>query len=585
MASPNSGRQTTGKRLRGHGKEPTLRSLESSGSHSPSHGPSSGNHTHATLPGVVASTSNEMFDQKQVRLATQASMSDSVRNEAAASSDALTEEWLERAKETACSLQDICRQGQEGDVDPEFLDYYLSMCKEDHSRISSNTMEGIDSQVVEKAFAVNDMLLVAIEKGKEFKENFERKPPPTRDDDSPAIASLVAKKDIFSLICMLRAQQDDQRLEAALALMNFARKAERDGASEEDRRLRNEILSSGGLHSILTLFRSRSSLFELKVVVALAVAYILPSFVMSSASLLKPGLGLKIVECLRFLSQARDVSPRGERITKQESYEAAAIGLVTFWVNQLEPMLKSQGVGLQTAGISDTVGRRPALGHRRARSMPGHVFDQRKEAIGMQELLEMTVSLIIEFASQNISDTREAEVDPVLLVEQICAVEVARPIAVREGVLKILVGWIERGRAVRYRLAAATSLRFLTSIQDKYMAGWIHSQMVNEGALPAIVRLTRDESLGPQVRLDVAQILSSLCVAPHTRAAVVESGCIHFLVDILFEHVTSKQVALFSSQALLQLAAGAITRSSALGGDAVQSNAYSAPDKRDKVVE
>ena len=117
------------------------------------------------------------------------------------------------------------------------------------------------------------------------------------------------------------------------------------------------------------------------------------------------------------------------------------------------------------------------------------------------------------------------------------------------------------------------------------MAGWIHSHMVNEGALPAIVRLTRDESLGPQVRLDVAQILSSLCVAPHTRAAVVESGCIHFLVDILFEHVTSKQVALFSSQALLQLAAGAITRSSALGGDAVQSNAYSAPDKRDKVVE
>jgi hypothetical protein len=528
-------------------------------------------------------SSSDSFEQDQLRLATEASMKDTGQN--GGNSEPLSEEWLDRAKENACSLQDICRQEHGTDVDPDFLEHYLSTCVQDQTRIKHSSIESIDIAIVDKVFVVNDILLAAIEEGNSFKDELPRKPAPSRIE-SPVIASLVAKKDIFSLICMLRAQQDDQRLGAALALMRFAEKAETEGASQEDRRYRNEILSSGGLHSLLTLFRSRSSIFELKVVVALAIAYILPSFVATSSNLIKPGLGLKIMECLRFLSQSRDISPLGERITRQKSFKAAAIGLVTFWYNQLEPMLKAQSNnGIEYTAYSDTVGRRPSIGHRRGRSIPGHVFDQRKEAIGMQELVEMTVSLIIEFASQDISETKGSDIDPVLLVEQMCAVEVARPIAVREGILKILVGWIERGRKGRKRLAAVTSLRFLTSIKDKYMAGWIHSQMVNEGALPAIVQLTRDESLGPQVRLDVAQILSSLCVAPHTRAAVVEADCIHFLVDILYEHGTSEEVALFASQALLQLAVGAITRASVLGGDGLQSPTFTAPDKRDKVVE
>ena len=525
--------------------------------------------------------SNETEEEKQIRLAKEESLKQAQEN---SKSITVAEDLLEIAQENASTLLSICRQGgQEGHVDPSILGYYLNMCTQDQERISSSSVGNLDIEKVEQVLAVNDMLLTAIETANTYRETWQKKKAAETKNDSLAIASLVAKKDIFSLICMLRSQQEDQRLEATLALMNFARRAENDYCSEEDRRLRNEILSSGGLHSLLTLFRSKSSLYELKVVVALAIAHILPSFVMSSSTLLKPALGLKIMECLRFLSMARDVSPRGERIAKEESFQAAAIGLATFWVNQLEPMLRLQGGGLSTTGLSDHMGRRPSMGVRRGRSTPGHVFDQRKEAIGAQELLEMTVSLIISFASETTSGMSGVKVDPVLLVEQICAVEVARPIAVREGVLKILVDWIDRGDNGRNRLAAAYSLRYLTSIKDKYMAGWIHSQMVNEGALPAIVRLTRDESLGPQVRLAIAQILASLCVAPHTRAAVVEAECIHFLVDILFEHVTSQEVASYAAQALLQLAAGAITRASALGGDGVQS--FATPDKRDKVVE
>jgi hypothetical protein len=530
---------------------------------------------------AAKSSSDETEEETQLRLATEASLKESTP--ALTEEVSMTDDMLDTAEENARTLQSICRQGQTGSVDPSILEYYLTMCTRDQDKISHSAVGNLTIDKVDKILAVNELLLTAIETGQDYRKSMQKKPALTVSE-SLAIVSLVAKKDIFSLICMLRAQQDDQRLEAAMALMNFARDAEREGASEEDRRLRSEILSSGGMHSLLTLFRARSSMYELKVVVALAMACILPSFVMSSSTQLKPGLGLKIMECLRFLSTAREVTPRGVRIPKEESMHAAALGLSTFWVNQLEPLIRSQRDLASPDSIQPL--RSSSVGYRRARSStPGQVFDQRKDEIGTQELLEMTVSLIIEFADYTGAARNGREIDPVLLVEQICAIEAARPIAVREGVLKILVEWIEKGGDGRKRLAAAHSLRYLTSIQDKYMAGWIHSQMVNEGALPAIVNLSRDAKLGPQIRLAIAQILSSLCVAPHTRAAVVEADCIHFLVDILFEHETSGEVALFAAQALLQLAAGAITRATALGGDDIQSFTFVSPDKRDKVVE
>jgi hypothetical protein len=67
------------------------------------------------------------------------------------------------------------------------------------------------------------------------------------------------------------------------------------------------------------------------------------------------------------------------------------------------------------------------------------------------------------------------------------------------------------------------------------MAGWIHSQVVNVGAVNEIVKLL-NESVGHDVRVAVAQMLSALCVAPHTRAAVVEARCVSYLVALLYEH-------------------------------------------------
>ena len=98
----------------------------------------------------------------------------------------------------------------------------------------------------------------------------------------------------------------------------------------------------------------------------------------------------------------------------------------------------------------------------------------------------------------------------------------------REGLLPILIEWIKSDDKDKVR-PAVSALRYLTSIKDKYMAGWIHSQMVNEGALAEVIKLAENYDAGQDVRLAVAQILASLCVAPHTRAAVVEARCINYL--------------------------------------------------------
>jgi hypothetical protein len=407
------------------------------------------------------------------------------------------------------------------------------------------------------------------------------------------IDALVRKKDIFSLICMLRAQSD-KRLDSAMALMRYAREAERNG-DMESMRLRNEIRSSGGMHSLLTLFRTKGTTRELKVVSALAVAYLLPSIV-ESTQISSPAVGLKIVECLRCLFSSKSVSPNGEEIHPCDMINASLMGLTTFWINAFFPMLQKENAksgGVAATPLQRRVSQYRSRGRQRDIGTGGGTFDQQQ--LEVQELLEMTVSLIVNMAKLDdagIIRTQSARLHFVdskmnlryTLVEQMCAVDVARPIAVREGLLKVLVGWMRSKDCEKVR-PAATALRDLTSTQDKYMAGWINSQIVNEGALREIVELAVSESVGHEVRLSVAQIISSLCVAPHTRAAVVEAQCINYLIPLLYDHSdpSSQQVAFAAGSALLQLAAGAMARASVYSADHLD-NEVASSDKRDTVI-
>ena len=548
---------------------------------------------------ATASTDIESKEEQDYQAALQLS---SHRHKKKFSVVLITAQELDDAKSFARELLSL---GETADV--TLVQYYLVLCKTTQGTVKNaieNAMKYDPSEVdMEELFTVNDILLDAIRTAaKQVDEisvgggpipgtnptdtespcrstlltsnNSSQLPPPSRRQTTRSleIDALVRKKDIFSLICMLRAQSD-KRLDSALALMRFARQAERKG-DPESMRLRNEIRSSGGMHSLLTLFRTKGTTRELKVVAALAVAYLLPSFVESS-SMTGPTLALKIVECLRFLFSSRPVSPKNEEITSSEMYNASAMGLTTFWINAFFPMLQQEH-----ATIVET------LEVRRARGRQAGAFDQRQETLEVQELLEIIVSLIVNMAKLS-DDEMACDGDSKLtlrytLVEQMCAVDVARPLAVREGLLKVLVGWMKSKDREKVR-PAATSLRDLTSTLDKYMAGWIHSQIVNEGALGEIVKLVVSASHGHDVRLAVAQILSSLCVAPHTRAAVVEAQCINYLIPLLWcekNDCSSQQVAYAAGSALLQLAAGAMTRAASVSTD---DDAVS-PDKRDKVI-
>ena len=66
---------------------------------------------------------------------------------------------------------------------------------------------------------------------------------------SQTIDAMIVNKDVFSLICTLRAH-GEKRLDSAIALMKFARDAEEVGEDGKTS-LRDEIRSTGGVHSLL----------------------------------------------------------------------------------------------------------------------------------------------------------------------------------------------------------------------------------------------------------------------------------------------------------------------------------------------
>lgn len=209
----------------------------------------------------------------------------------------------------------------------DFLETALDMCREDQKKVE-RALESGDCTDFDVFLDLNFSILDLIQTGERItREKRDKKPAPkvTKRDNNLDVQELVEKKDIFSLICMLRVHQNEKRLDAALALLIFARDGEKF-EDEESGDLRDEIRSSGGLQSLLTLFRTRSILYELKVVAAMAVAYVLPSFVESSSQT-PPSLGLKIVECLRFLTTAHSVSHNGEVLGTDEMFKACATAL------------------------------------------------------------------------------------------------------------------------------------------------------------------------------------------------------------------------------------------------------------------
>jgi len=354
--------------------------------------------------------------------------------------------------------------------------------------------------------------------------------------------------------------------------------------------LRDEICSAGGMQSLLDLFQSRGIASELKVIVALAVAYLLPSF--QSPDILT---ACSIVKCLQFLFTTPPAAPKGEEISRAEMCYATATGLTVFWFNILSPSIGMITDSNRSFGEIREPTERPSSRLRQRRVVQQQagapVSDQRPEMLEMQELLEQTVSLFIDMAKTSDRTDASAQIrhssanfaplveQMSVIVPQMCRIDIARPMAVRKGLLKILISWMRSQDREKIR-CAVISINELTSTRDSYMAGWIHSQIVNEGALHAIVKLPASNSMKHDVRLAVAQILCRLCVAPHTRAAVVDANCIQCLISLLYDAETpSQEVAFAAGNAILQLLTGAMMSASPFSSEELTS-----AGKRENVV-
>jgi len=241
----------------------------------------------------------------------------------------------------------------------------LERCKNDQEmlqgKLSEVLEEGTDATGhLMELVSISDEICAAIEAGEGALKREKERMRKNTIAEGPTIELLEENRDVFSLICMLRAPTE-KRMQAALALMKFAK---------DDQVLTDEIISSGGIHSFLTLFQqTRGMTRELKVVASLAVAYILPSYVASSQT--TSSIGLKLVECLHFLATSNQVSPNGIVITIEEMCKAASVGVNVLWINSIQPLIAMKRVKEESTSSPPSLRPGKTVRYGRLRSRTG----------------------------------------------------------------------------------------------------------------------------------------------------------------------------------------------------------------------
>jgi hypothetical protein len=220
------------------------------------------------------------------------------------------------------------------ETNTSYIRELMECCKKNQETLKENISKLLEEEDavatchLMELVSISDEICAAIQAGEDALEREKERTKKKKIAEGPTIELLEENRDVFSLICMLRAPSE-KRMQAAMALMKFAK---------EDQLLRDEIISSGGIHSFLTLFQqTRGITRELKVVSSLAVAHILPSYVASSQT--TSSIGLKLVECLHFLAASKPVSPNGIVITIEEMCKAASVGVNVLWINSIQPLI------------------------------------------------------------------------------------------------------------------------------------------------------------------------------------------------------------------------------------------------------
>lgn len=289
------------------------------------------------------------------------------------------------------------------------------------------------------------------------------------------------------------------------------------------------------------------------------------------------------MECFKYLICTNNTQEE-LMVTEYESKKVALIGLghlcnllVPAWI---EKKLSTQVKKHNSSGfLSYDLSSKSYYGRRNSGRKHELRWNKRREQLHdileIEEILEIIVTLVINasefdnnhyrYKTSEFDSQQDLRYNAALIVESLCAVEFAHPIAVREGMIKPLVQWLSSDIPELVR-PAANAVRDLTSLQDEYLAGWIHSQIINEGALPAIINLTT--STYRDVRLAAAQILSTLSIASHARSAIVAADGLRNLVQLLNNSVYDQTVVkiddpifLAVGSSLLRIMAGEINQS------------------------
>lgn len=366
--------------------------------------------------------------------------------------------------------------------------------------------------------------------------------------------------DIIRYLIDMRGQKQ-KRCSAVWGLLRLTKRG-------TDDKICNEIIASGGMQSLLTLFKTSRDSTELMMVSALAAVYLLPSLLDSDFQSLTD-IHMGVIECLQFLIQ----SCRGSTdidISPSEIRTASAFTMTNLWFKALGTKLRSSEVVMASNSINrgnqDPFSGRCSNSRRRSSlsSLSGDDVD-------CSNLIDAFTSLSV-MAAETEASRQDREgfghatdmnvyYEFALIVESICALEYARPMAMKEGVLTLLLKWLRSGN-IELERPAANALRSLTLTQSDYTAGWVHSQLLNENALVHIVERLGSGDSG--VRLAMAEVILSLTVAPHTRAGIIQARGVKYLVQLLGSvdiQAEDEALALAAGNALLYLAMGTESRS------------------------
>lgn len=537
---------------------------------------------------------------------------------ASAHYSSLSKEQQETMKEHARTLRGLLHQEDPNIINHDLLNFQLKECQDDQLTVTRIIESGEEENDLLLLLDLNEFLLGAISQARDFSRHVQkqqhhqhayssiafdtqqqqqeeeenaRQHNPSASSTTTSVATETREKDIFGLIYMLRTTQNNhnnipQHLEAAVALMKHTRGASRGNASSL--LLCEEIRSLGGFQSLLAVFRADKDEKLVRLVAALSIAYMLPTFAVE----MTPSLGLKILEALHFCCESgRNCSPTpivvlGEPLHVRDILEATTIALASFWINYLEPLIKkkdndySEDSFLSSATLFS---RTVSSTRRRVTTRHKHSENSPMECAQIAEMVHVASLIVIDLAGSQQPDLLSRQSDNlVFLVRQSCLLDAVRPYMARNGLFPVLVDWIHSVDEKR-KLSATVALSSIACSVDPYAAGWVHAQIVQDKILPKMMTLPTEYDLSHDVKRSLAEILATLTRIPHLRSKVIQSDPIPFLIDMVYQPDSqeSLKTAYHASTAILELCAYSIYRASVYS---IGDNGDNAPPILNEVV-